>query len=139
MSKNLIITTEVKNWDRIYEFITKYFKKSGLSKKNIFKILISVEEIFSNILHHSRAELGDEIDISADFDALENTASVVFKYGGMRFNPLEVGLPDVRLPLHKRKLGGLGLLIVKNFTDDVKYTYIGGKNVLKIYKKITDF
>lgn len=139
MSKSLIITTDVKNWDKIYEFITKYFKKNNLSKKSIYKILISTEEIFSNILHHSCSESGDEIEISTDFDPLENIASVVFKYGGMEFNPLGKELPDISLPPYKRKLGGLGLLIVKKFADDVTYKYSGGKNILEISKKIIDF
>ena len=63
----------------------------------------------------------------------------MFKYGGVEFNPLNRELPDICLPLHKRKPGGLGLLIVKKFTDNVTYTYSGGKNILKISKKMTEF
>ncbi|MBR2578642.1 MAG: ATP-binding protein [Clostridia bacterium] len=114
-------------------------KKTIYQKKSIYKILISTEEIFSNILHHSCSESGDEIEISTDFDPLENIASVVFKYGGMEFNPLGKELPDISLPPYKRKLGGLGLLIVKKFADDVTYKYSGGKNILEISKKIIDF
>ncbi len=139
MSKSLIITAEVKNWDKIYAFITNYFKKSNLSKKNIFAIVISSEEIFSNILHHSCATTDDKIIISADCNPLEKTASVVFKYGGIEFNPLKTDLPDVSTPPSERKLGGLGLLILKNFADNIAYTYLDGKNILKISKKIIDF
>ena len=139
MSKSLIVTADVQNWGKIYAFITNYFKKNNLSKKNIFAIVISSEEIFSNILHHSCTTTDDKIVASVDYDPLEKTASVVFKYGGIEFNPLETNLPDVRTPPSERKLGGLGLLIVKNFTDDIAYTYMGGKNILKISKKIIDF
>lgn len=138
MTKSLIVTADIQNWNKIYEFITKYFEKSGLSKKNIFGIVISSEEIFSNILHHSHAAVHDDISISADYQALAKTASIVFKYGGMEFNPLETHLPDVNVPPHKRKLGGLGLLIIKNFTDNIKYTYTGDKNILEISKKIIE-
>lgn len=139
MSKKLIITAEIQNWNKIYEFITKYFQKKGLSKKNVFAMLISSEEIFSNILHHSCTDCGDEITVLATHRPLEKTMSVVFKYGGVEFNPLNAQLPDVRLPLHKRKLGGLGLLIVNKFTDNINYTYTNGKNVLEILKKIVDY
>ncbi len=138
MSKSIIISPEVKNWDKIYDFIYKYFRKNNLSQKSVFEILISSEEIFSNIIYHSCTETYDEVIISADYQILANTASVVFKYGGVEFNPLKNKLPDVSLPLYKRRLGGLGLLIVKNFTDGVTYTYSGGKNILKISKKVAD-
>lgn len=139
MPKNLIITADIQNWNKIYEFITNYFKKSNLSKKNRFEIIISSEEIFSNILHHSRTAVNDEIVVSVDFEPIAKMASVVFKYGGIEFNPLKISLPDVSVSLSKRKMGGLGLLIVKNFTDDILYTYSGGRNILKISKKIIDF
>ena len=139
MPKNLIITADIQNWNKIYEFITNYFKKSNLSKKNRFEIIIQSEEIFSNILHHSCTAVNDEIVVSVDFEPIAKMASVVFKYGGIEFNPLKISLPDVSVSLSKRKIGGLGLLIVKNFTDDILYTYSGGRNILKISKKIIDF
>ena len=139
MPKKLIITADIQNWNKIYEFITNYFKKSNLSQKNRFEIIVSSEEIFSNILHHSRTAVNDEIVVSVDFEPIAKMASVVFKYGGIEFNPLKISLPDVSVSLGKRKIGGLGLLIVKNFTDDILYTYSGGRNILKISKKIIDF
>lgn len=139
MPKKLIITADIQNWNKIYEFITNYFKKSNLSQKNRFEIIVSSEEIFSNILHHSRTAVNDEIVVSVDFEPIAKMASVVFKYGGIEFNPLKISLPDVSVSLGKRKIGGLGLLIVKNFTDDILYTYSDGRNILKISKKIIDF
>ena len=139
MPKNLIITADIQNWNKIYEFITNYFKKSNLSKKNRFEIIVSSEEIFSNIFLYSRTAVNDEILVSLDFEPIAKMASVVFKYGGIEFNPLKISLPDVSVSLSKRKMGGLGLLIVKNFTDDILYTYSDGRNILKISKKIIDF
>ncbi len=139
MPKKLIITADIQNWNKIYEFITNYFKKSNLSQKNRFEIIVSSEEIFSNILHHSCTAINDEIVVSVDFEPIAKMASVVFKYGGIEFNPLKISLPDVSVSLSKRKMGGLGLLIVKNFTDDILYTYSDGRNILKISKKIIDF
>lgn len=139
MSKNILISPDVKNWSKIYVFIHQYFTQIGLSHKNVFGILISSEEIFSNVLRHSRATADEKIIISVNYEPLAKTASVVFKYGGVEFDPLKTELPDVSLPPGRRKPGGLGLLIVKNFTDDIVYTYSSGKNILKIFKKIVDF
>ncbi|MDO4199232.1 MAG: ATP-binding protein [Clostridia bacterium] len=139
MSKKLIISSDVKNWNKIYEFINKYFTENNLPKKMIFGILVSSEEIFSNIIRHSRSKIHDEIIISVENNHSAKMVSLVFKYGGVEFNPIDADSPDVSVPLDKREIGGLGLVIVKNFIDDISYTYLEGKNILKISKKVVDF
>ena len=135
MAKRLTITPEIKNWAKIYEFITKYFKEIGLPRQDILEILISAEEIFSNIVHHSGAKTGDDVDVLADYQLFDKVAVIIFKYGGLKFNPLKVDLPDICVPFDKREFGGLGILIIKKFTDNVEYTYSENKNILKISKK----
>ena len=44
--------------------------------------------------------------------------------------------PDVTLPAEQRKIGGLGIFLVKKTMDDVAYRREGDKNVLCIKKKV---
>ena len=44
--------------------------------------------------------------------------------------------PDITLPPHQRKVGGLGIHMVKNSMDAVDYEYKDGQNVLTIRKKL---
>ena len=46
------------------------------------------------------------------------------------------GYADITLSAEERKIGGLGILMVKKSMDAVDYTYEGGKNILTIKKSI---
>jgi len=45
-------------------------------------------------------------------------------------------LPDVTLPLEKRRIGGLGIVLITRLVDDVTYERTGGRNVLTISKRV---
>ena len=55
---------------------------------------------------------------------------------GRPFNPLEREDPDVSLSARERKIGGLGIFMVKKSMDDVRYEYRDGKNILTIRKTL---
>ena len=55
---------------------------------------------------------------------------------GIPYNPLENKDPDVTLDIEKRKIGGLGIFLVKEMMDEVSYEYADGQNILKIKKNL---
>lgn len=139
MKESLIISADLQNWGRIYDFITQYFLKYNVSKKSFFGMLVSAEEIFSNIIHHAKVADKSNIVICIDYEDADRLMTVDFNYGGIEFNPSEAEIPDVKVSLNERRMGGLGLLIVKRFTDSITYRYSCGKNILQISKKAVDF
>ena len=55
---------------------------------------------------------------------------------GIPYHPLENKDPDVTLDIEKRKIGGLGIFLVKEMMDEVSYEYADGKNILKLKKNL---
>ena len=139
MSKSLNISADIKNWPRIYDFIVDYFLEQKILKKNILGMLISAEEIFSNIINHAQVEANSEINVQIDYLYSGKAMSLVFEYAGIKFDPSGAGMPDVSKSPKERRTGGLGLLIVKKFTDNMTYSYIDGKNILQITKRTVNF
>ena len=85
---------------------------------------VIIDEIASNIVRCSGAtsftvEVRGERELAISDD-------------GKPFNPLEVARPDVNAPLEDRKVGGLGIFIVRELTESVAYERRGGRNVLTI-------
>ncbi len=56
---------------------------------------------------------------------------------GPKFNPLEMKNPIVSGPAERRKIGGLGIFMVKHLMDKIEYKYEDSKNKLKLIKGIT--
>ena len=91
------------------------------------KINIIIDEIYSNIVNYSKANLA-EIRYS-----IENGKIVLsFIDNGFPYNPLEMVDPDITLSAEERDIGGLGIFIVKKMADTIEYKYEETKNILKV-------
>ena len=64
----------------------------------------------------------------------EDAEVLTFTDNGIHFNPLNVPEPDIK-NVEDRKEGGMGIFLVRKFSDKLQYEYSGGKNILKITKK----
>ena len=64
------------------------------------------------------------------------TASLTFIDSGVPYNPLEKDDPDTTLSAEDRKIGGLGIFLVKKSMDDMRYECKDGKNILTLVKKL---
>ena len=74
------------------------------------------------------------IDIGGGGESL--TASLTFIDSGVSYNPLEKEDPDTTLSAEDRKIGGLGIFLVKKSMDDMRYEFKDGKNILTLVKKL---
>ena len=109
--------------------------------ENAMKVVI--EELFVNIAHYAYERIpADEmnyeypyadLDIEVDKDAGRFTMTLEDE--GYPFNPLDKPDPDMEEYIRERRIGGLGIVLVKKLCDAVEYERKDGKNRLTIYKK----
>ena len=79
----------------------------------------------------------EDTDGFLDVD-IQKTDRIIIRFedGGVAFNPLEQKKPNTRLSWRKRRIGGLGIFLLRRKMDDVRYTYEDHKNKLTIEKMI---
>lgn len=102
----------------------------GLEQRTVFKVELIVEELYTNYLKYAVMDNTEPVEILLELQ--EEKLHITFKDNGSPFNPVKVPTPDVNLPLEERQAGGLGLHLVKHFTDDRSYTREQGWNILKM-------
>lgn len=122
---SIIILPEVRLEFAVNEFIEK--KLSGIPEKIRNKINVVVDEIYSNAAFYSSASY---IEISCA--AAENEINLTFADNGKPYNPLENDDPDITLSVEERRIGGLGIFMVKKMMDKCEYEYLDERNVLKL-------
>ena len=89
---------------------------------------IMLDEVVSNIVRCSRAT-----DFKIGLDRTDDGLKVVFTDDGVAFDPTrEIAEPDVNAPLAERKIGGLGMFMVKKLAKSVNYERRDGRNVLTV-------
>ncbi len=124
---------------RVIDLVNETILKAGWSDALLPVMDVAVEEIFVNIASYAYQTLPDA-DKYADItiDAEDDRVKIVFEDEGIEYNPLLRDDPDVTLPAGERKIGGLGIYMVKKSMDGVTYARTDGKNVFTIMKKRTD-
>jgi len=53
-----------------------------------------------------------------------------------RFDPLSVPEPDLDSDLENRRIGGLGIFLIRQLMDEVSYRYKDWKNILVLIKRM---
>jgi len=129
------LTTEAstEKLDEVLDFIDAELEAMGCGMKTVNQINLAVEEIFVNIAHYAYDHEGGRARITVT--EKDGSAEITFADRGTPYNPLERPDPDVTLSAEERKIGGLGIFLVKKIMDTVSYEYKDGCNVLTMSKK----
>ena len=135
--KNLIVEAKTDNLDEVTAFIDTELEEHDCSMKDQMRIDVAVEELFVNIAHYAYEPETGMAEIRIDFKNDPAAVVITFIDSGVPYDPLAKEDPDVSLSLEERKIGGLGIFMVKKSMDDMKYEYKDGKNVLTIVKNLT--
>ena len=135
----MIVDASIDKLYEVLEFVEKKLLLVDCPLKVKNQLMIVVEEIFVNIAHYAYLENKNncntvEIELSLNFERRE--VEIKFIDEGKQYNPLSKQDPDITLSTDKRKIGGLGIFMVKNIMDKVDYQYKDNKNIFTIKKII---
>ena len=119
------------------EILTAILKSPEVAschRKAALALRLACEEIVMNVTTYAYPE-GAEGFLDVDIRKTDRI-TIRFEDGGVPFNPLEQGGADIGLPWKQRRIGGLGIFLLRRKMDDVRYVYENQKNVLTIEKVI---
>jgi serine/threonine-protein kinase RsbW len=95
---------------------------------------LSLEEWVTNVISYACAD-GREHFITIRFAAAEGEARVEVEDDGREFNPLTLPPVDVTEPLETRRVGGLGVHMMRQLMDALDYRRLGDHNLLTLVKR----
>jgi len=123
------------NLEEMIQFILLETKTIVDSGKIDYQLRLVSEEALINIINYAYDKERGELKI--DCETLNNdTIFIEISDTGTAFDPLQKEDPDITLPVEERRVGGLGIFIIKNIMDTVDYKREGGKNILTLTKKL---
>lgn len=121
----------------VISFLEDEITRCGCQTRDIMRISLCVEEIFVNIAQYAYVDKDGEVVI--EISQNDKDLVISFEDSGKPFNPLDNKEPDITANAEERPIGGLGIHIVKEMMDEVKYEYINEKNILTIKKKMKNY
>lgn len=133
---DLTVDALVSNLDQVLAFVDGQLETMDCSMKAQMQIDVAVEEIYVNIANYAYAPETGKAYISVRPDPENASVTIEFRDNGIPFDPLAKADPDVTLSAEERKIGGLGIYMVKKSMDEMRYEYLDGQNKLTIIKNL---
>jgi len=128
-----IFPAEINELASVTVFLEEELDKAEASPKLMVTFAVALEELFVNVAHYaypdSKGTVKIGIDTSGDSIVVQLTDS------GIPFNPVAMPDPDVTESAEERKIGGLGIYMVKKSMDSMTYEYKDNQNILTISKR----
>jgi serine/threonine-protein kinase RsbW len=126
------------NLDDIRDFVGEAAQQVGFSEKEIYSIQLAADEASTNIIEHAYAGMkGGKLEVECTIT--EDELKIVMRDRGKSFDPSSVPEPNVNADLSKRKIGGLGMYLMRQLMDEVHYeTSSEMGNILTMIKRKGD-
>jgi anti-sigma regulatory factor (Ser/Thr protein kinase) len=121
--------------DEIREFVGNIARKGGFSDKDVYNIQLATDEAASNIIEHAYEKTSNGVlELSCGMNG--DVITIILIDHGESFDPSLIPLPDLKADLSNRKIGGLGIFLMRKLMDEVRYEPKPDKsNVLTMTKR----
>jgi len=134
MESQFCYRSTVQDIPLIRKDLSKLASSWRISDSDLKQIGIIIEELFSNIVRFAYSDSTEHI-IEVKISLTEEKVSIHFIDDGAAFNPVEY-FPTPNQDPAAYKTGGMGLVLVKTFSDSLDYYRADQKNHLEISKTL---
>jgi serine/threonine-protein kinase RsbW len=113
--------------DEIREFVGDVARKNGFTDKEVYNIQLATDEAASNIIEHAYEGVTNGL-LEISCGVRNKVITIILVDHGESFDPSDVPAPDLKADLSDRKIGGLGLFLMRKLMDEVRYDAEPRKN-----------
>jgi serine phosphatase RsbU (regulator of sigma subunit)/putative methionine-R-sulfoxide reductase with GAF domain/anti-sigma regulatory factor (Ser/Thr protein kinase) len=133
--RTVIFPARFEQLEAIREFAAEAAKDAGMDEGDIYAVELAIDEACTNIIEHAyEGQDGGDIECTCDTDGI--CLTVVIRDHGKPFDPSTVAEPDLEADLESRRVGGLGIFLIKQLMDEVHFEPLGeAGNVLTMVKR----
>lgn len=121
--------------DEIRDFVGEIARAGSFGDKDVYNIQLATDEAASNIIEHAYENQPDGI-LELSCGIQNDKITVILIDYGKSFDPSAIPLPDLKADLSDRKIGGLGIFLMRKLMDEVHYESRPDKsNILTMIKR----
>ncbi len=112
---------EIAALDDVFRSVDEFLAGQAVDEKTVLTTKLVVEELFTNLVRHDVGGL-DRVAVSLEREG----SRLIIRLRDFDVDPFDLSEAepvDIHLPLARRKVGGLGLHLVRNLVDELRYDY----------------
>jgi serine/threonine-protein kinase RsbW len=129
----LTIQSDITEIARVSMALEELMKAHNFREEDIFDTQLAVEEALTNVIDHGYSTGGGIIGITCL--ASREFIEVTIEDSAPPFNPLSFPEPELSGDIEDRKIGGLGVFLIRHVMDEISYRHENGKNILNLVKR----
>jgi anti-sigma regulatory factor (Ser/Thr protein kinase) len=129
------IKNDLSEMATLREAVQDFSEQNQLTPDIVFVLDLCMEELITNVIKYGYdqpAQHQIQIDLSLD----EGLLLLEIADDGRPFDPTRIPEPDLDVPLEERRIGGLGIHLVRNYVDSMEYKRLGNLNITTLKKRI---
>lgn len=112
-----------------------WLEKQGMRVDVGFLVGLAFEELVTNCINHGYDDDAEHV-IEIVLSVAQRILTILVVDDGRAFDASKAPPPDLTLTLEERPVGGLGIHLLRELTDNMSYERRGGKNRLTLTKKL---
>ena len=126
-TKELKVKSKTENLSVIRDFISTSAAEARVTPDVVENIILAVDEACTNIIKHAYKSFPDG-ELIIKTKSTQSRFIISITDFGNTFEPDAVPEPDLQKYYRQKRVGGLGMYLMKTLMDEVKYTSIPGKH-----------
>ena len=135
LDETLTLNNDIRQVPKLNAFMDSAMEKLHLDSTLAHKLRLAVEEAVVNVMEYAYpVENNGEITIKVMSDGHRMKVTIIDN--GIPFDPTTIEKADTTLSVEERKIGGLGLLLVRELMDNINYEREDNRNILTLIKII---
>lgn len=131
---NLTVKPDLSSASQTLEEVLDFLRKNDVDDIFADNIILILDELVTNCINYGQKP-GVEPAIFLSLKLSLHEVEIQIRDNGIEFDPSEVGNPDLETPIEERKIGGLGIHLVRSLSDSFSYKRDGEFNEITIIKK----
>jgi anti-sigma regulatory factor (Ser/Thr protein kinase) len=128
------LPAKIENLKRWTQSVLECARAQKFEGKRIQEIELALEEALVNICHYSYPEKPGEVEINCKLDGRHFIIEIIDS--GIPFDITSLSEPDRTADVDERKIGGLGVFLIKRMMDEVRYRRENDRNILNLIIKM---
>jgi anti-sigma regulatory factor (Ser/Thr protein kinase) len=128
------LRNRVEELPRVQAALEKFAVAERLPPSLLGSLSLVIEEVVCNVVSHAfedDAEHEIELRLAVDGDVL----TLEVEDEGRDFDPGSVPAPELGAPLPRRRVGGLGIPLIRRLMDEMRHERRDGRNRLTLTKR----
>ncbi|MFZ1289386.1 MAG: ATP-binding protein [Melioribacteraceae bacterium] len=121
ITKKITVNSSTDNLSVIRDFIRSAANDAGFDNDTSGKIVLAADEACTNIIKHAY-KYSNKGKIEINISVKSNKFSISISDNGEHFNSTSIPEPDLKKYYQEKKVGGLGMFLMKKLMDEVKYS-----------------